>query len=173
MSARRFGRLILGIGIMLMGLALLAARPAHAATSDEPRSILVRTTSALVPGDRIRVVLRDTEDRAIGWFATVEGDSALQMRLTKDDQPVSIGFPEIGSLEKRVGTTHHAGAGAVVGLLIGVIAGVAVSQATQDSFIHPPTDISAAGGALAGMILGGLVGACITTDRYELVAEAR
>ena len=163
-----------GIVLALISFTLLSSTPVRAAASHEvDRSTLVRQASTLFPGDQIRVVSPKGRERTPGWFASLEGDSALQMRLAKSEPPVSIGFDQIGSVEKKVGTQHHAGAGAMIGLVVGVAVGAVLGSKSEASadFLAPPKETVIAGGAIAGMIVGGVVGALTKSDRYEPVSR--
>ena len=168
-------------------ISMLAPQPSAAAPdSMEARTLLVDTAGELLPGDRIRIVSPGPYYlRTTGWFSSLQGDSAIQVRMSRGQPPVKVGLYQIGSLEQKVGTRRHVVTGMTVGLLVGVLAGVAYAENhSEEEVVLPefygdqPLVVHTSGmkqtyiaiGAVSGLVLGGTIGFMAKTDRFGLVA---
>ena len=164
------------IRLLVTAVLLVAATPAAAELSDaDARTLLRQATSSWDRGDRIRVVSpQPYKVRWTGWFEGLEGDSALRMTLDPR-APVTVPLRQIGSLEEKVGTKRHWPTGAILGLAVGLGAGLVIASgddSPKDAFfgdlgdvLWPPI------GAGAGLVGGGLIGFFVKTDRFAKVAS--
>lgn len=157
-----------------------------APSTTEARTLLADTAGELLPGDRIRIVSPGPYYlRTAGWFSSLEGDSVIQMRMSRGEPPVKVGLYQIGALEQKVGTRRHVVTGMMVGLLVGVVAGVAYAEDHgEEEVVLPgfygdqPLVLHTNGmkqtyiaiGAVSGLVLGGTVGFMAKSDRFGLVA---
>jgi len=175
------------IRILCLICVLSGFAPKHSLAvpnSHEARTLLVDTAGEWYPGDRIRVVSPEPYSlRTTGWFSSLQGDSAIQVRMSRGEPPVTVGLYQIGALEEKVGTKRHVVTGMVVGLVIGTLVGFAVAP-DEDPVVAIPfsndyaVNVRMNGmrqtyivmGAVSGMLLGGTIGYFATTDRFGLVA---
>jgi hypothetical protein len=177
------------IRILCFISALSIAAPGHAravADSPEARTLLTNTAGEWYPGDRIRIVSPEPYDmRTAGWFSSLLGDSAIQVRMSRGEPPVTVGLYQIGALEEKVGSRRHVVTGMTVGLLVGLVAGVVYANDHGESEVvlpgfygDQPLVLQTNGmkqtyiaiGAVSGLVLGGTIGFMAKTDRFGLVA---
>jgi hypothetical protein len=165
---------------------LVPQQSAAAPDSPEARTLLIDTAGEWLPGDRIRIVSPEPYFmRTAGWFTSLKGDSAILVRMSRAEPPVTVGLYQIGALEQKVGTKRHVMAGATIGLAVGLLAGIAYANSHGESEIVLPNfygdrplvlrtngmkQTYIAIGAASGLVLGGFVGFVATTDRFGLVA---
>ena len=160
-------------------LALAADRPCRAELSNEAaRTLLRNTTEAWDLGDRVRVVSPGPyRVGTAGWFAGTGADSILMLRYGRDLPPLSIRLYQIGALEEKAGSKRHIAAGAVVGCVLGTVAGVLIANAhrkesADDSFqLEGLEQIYIPMGLLAGTVAGAALGYTIKTDRWREAAS--
>ncbi len=169
-------------------LVLLVPHPSFAASdSPEARALLVDTAGEWLSGDRIRVVSPEPyRIGTTGWYSSLDGDTAIRLRLSRTDPPVKVGLYQIGALEEKVGTNRHVAAGATVGLLVGLVAGIFYANSHGEEEFEIPGLLSSepitmrtkgmkqtyiAIGAASGLVLGGIAGFLVQTDRFGVVAR--
>jgi hypothetical protein len=113
-------------------------------------------------------------------LTTVAGDS---LRIERDAAagPITFAASDVTSLEQYAGSRGHAGTGALVGMTLGAVAGVAGMVAFCQNFalLSQPdcsrSDAIESGalggitGAAVGSLLGALVGVAVRTDKWEAV----
>lgn len=171
-------------------LVVLVLLPPHlslaAPDSPEARALLVDTAGEWLPGDRIRVVSPEPyRVGTTGWYSSLDGDTAIRMRMSRSEPPVKVGLYQIGALEQKVGTKRHLATGATVGLLVGLAAGLLYANSHGEAEFEIPGLLSSdpvtvrtkglkqtyiAIGAASGLVLGGVVGFLVQTDRFGVVA---
>ena len=171
-------------------LVVLVLLPPHlslaAPDSPEARALLVDTAGEWLPGDRIRVVSPEPyRIGTTGWYSSLDGDTAIRMRMSRSEPPVKVGLYQIGALEQKVGTKRHLATGATVGLLVGLAAGLLYANSHGEAEFEIPGLLSSdpvtvrtkglkqtyiAIGAASGLVLGGVAGFLIQTDRFGVVA---
>jgi hypothetical protein len=172
----------------LLVLVLVVPHSAFAASdSPEARALLVDAASEWLPGDRIRVVSPEPyRVGTTGWYSSLDGDTAIRMRMSRSEPPVKVGLYQIGALEQKVGTKRHVATGAVVGLVVGTVAGVLYANSHGEEEFEIPAEVLTprpiiirtkglkqtyiAIGAASGLVLGGVAGFLIQTDRFGIVA---
>jgi hypothetical protein len=172
---------------LIGAISILAPQPSAAAPdSMEARTLLINTAGELLPGDRIRIVSPEPYYmRTTGWFSSLRGDSAIQVRMSRGEPPVTVGLYQIGALEEKVGTKRHVVTGATVGLLVGLVAAVVYASDHGESEVVLPRfygdqplvlhtngmkQTYIAIGAVSGLVLCGTIGFMAKTDRFGLVA---
>ena len=169
--------------VVLLCVAAAVPRITYAAENDPTnRTILLNTTDSWAPGDRIRVTSPEPyRVHWTGWFASVEADSVLRMRLSRELDPIAVRLSQIGTLEEKVGTKRHWRTGAEVGCLLGLLIGAAIAASSEDPKVPIPGlgTIQLNGlrqtyvviGGASGLILGGAIGYTIRSDRWGIVAR--
>jgi hypothetical protein len=174
--------------VWLLGVLIpLVPHPSFAASdSPEARALLAATASEWLPGDRIRVVSPEPyRIGTTGWYSSLDGDTAIRLRVSRSEPPLKVGLRQIGALEEKVGTKRHVATGATVGLLIGLVAGIAYANSVGEEEFEIPGPLSSqpvtmhtkglkqtyiAIGAASGLVLGGIAGFLVRTDRFGVVA---
>jgi hypothetical protein len=181
MSAWR--RFVWVLGVLM---ALLPHPSFAASDSPEARALLVDTAGEWLPGDRIRVVSPEPyRIGTTGWYSSLDGDTGIRMRFSRTDPPVKVGLYQIGTLEEKVGSKRHVATGATVGLVIGLVVGIAYANSHGEEEFEMPRLLSSepitmrtrglkqtyiAIGAGSGLVLGGIAGFLVRTDRFGVVA---
>jgi len=144
-------------------------------------SLQAQAPSSLV-GSRVRVTTLTAAPgtRTTGMLTMVAGDS---LRIERDAAagPITFASSDVTSLEQYAGSRGHAGTGALVGMTLGAVAGVAGMVAFCQNFalLSQPdcsrSDAIESGalggitGAAVGSLLGALVGVAVRTDKWEPV----
>ena len=124
-------------------------------------------------GERVRVTTSLGPGVLVGEVASVTGDSLLLIAPSGATAPVAVA--DIVALERSLGRTSRAPQGmawgAGVGIVVGGAGGVAFANAVCGS-CDPETRKAFAGGALAGVFVGGLLGAVIGSVKSGEAWEA-
>jgi hypothetical protein len=156
--------------------ALLATTPSL------PRTLRGQSAS-LAAGNRVRVwIQRDARApghgpvRLQGTVVSTLRDS-IRVTTVTDTIPTVISLHEITRLDRLAGRRSAfwtgAGIGAAVGGLLGVMLGASKIQAGNCDVAgcgeHAGVAIGAIGGVVYGGLLGGITGAIIRRDRWEVV----
>lgn len=147
-----------------------AELPAAASPAKDGETVL-RAASALErfrSGDPIRVTLRTDESRT-GRFANVTGSDLL---LRHGAQERHIPLSSIQSIQRRAGSHGHFLTGALLGLVAGAGIGALISTSEESGTTQwVATTIYTLAGAGGGLVLGGVAGSLIRSDRWESVYE--
>ena len=123
-------------------------------------------------GDRVRVTAPN--ERVVGTFAVLKPDTLV---VNVESRRLAIPFASVTSLEVSRGQKSRTGRGALIGLGVGVVAGVGTALALcAEGDCNIDGDITGAvalvlgaGGALVGAGIGALIGSQTKTDRWETV----
>lgn len=131
-------------------------------------------------GDRIRIHFNPPVDgrpiRLEGHFGRLTKDS-VWYSARRAESPVPVSLAAVNFIEVAAGRRRHTGTGALIGMAVGGVAGLAIGVACGhcadggDSFI----DIDPAGvtvllttlGAVSGIIPGALVGHFVRSPRWR------
>ena len=144
---------------LLLVLATLLA-PAQGVVAQGPLPV--------TPGQRIRVIFAAGQLEVVGSLVAQDAES-IRVQPNADVLPLAVAQHDITSMERSAGTRGHAGAGAVLGLLIGGTAGAVAGSGCEDEWLCP----GPGGGALllggSAAIVGALVGWAIRSERWEPV----
>ena len=142
-----------------------------------PTAALAQTTRPIV-GEHVRVVYQCEEGtwrrgqcREEGTVRATDADS-LRLDLAGDAR-WAIPSASVAQVWVRDGTRSHFWAGVGWGLLSGAVLGTAIG-ATQEFCIFTCSSAAPIGfmlGAPAGMLIGGVIGAVIRTDRWRPLEE--
>ncbi len=145
--------------LSIIPLAVLAVAPLTRITAQESPPVKV--------GDRVRVTAPALEVRdLVGTYIAVRGDT---LELESEATLLAIPMASVTRLEVVDGRKSGLVKGGVVGLVVGVGIGVAKVSGcgSGDDCFDAGLWLSAP--PLAGMLLGGVVGALIKTDRWREV----
>jgi hypothetical protein len=153
-----------------------------------PSRAAAQPGSTLVAGQKLRVVstclIRDGAvpqcpapglpvgrgSTYVGRLTALDGDT-LRIQVRSNEAAVAIPTASLDRLSVIHGTKGHFWAGAGLGLLGGALIGGVIGS-TQDlsgSFLFSNTNPAVLGiviGAPAGLLLGGIIGAAIRSDRW-------
>lgn len=150
-------------GLILAAVALSSLGSPQAATAQLP-----------LPGTRVRVVDAVTLVPVMtGELVSTAGDTVIVKTLGQVPTPFVVG-PQY-QLQVSVGTHRKTGTGIGLGLLIGGAAGALIGLATYQEcdgncFDFGPGPNAVAGavlGGLLGMVIGGTSGANTKSDRWQ------
>ncbi len=144
-------------------VTVLALAPLTSVTAQEPPPVKV--------SDRVRVTAADLNIREFeGRLRRLHNDSVVVRPEYGGAPPVVIPLASLTRLEVRRWKSH-AGAGAKYGALtgaaIGVVSAAIVCSSDCDGFTVPVYLVLGGGGTIAGLLIGSIVGALITTERWE------
>ena len=144
--------------LSIIPLAVLAVAPLTRITAQEPPPVTV--------GDRVRVTAALGVRELVGTYIAVRGDT---LELESEATLLAIPMASVTRLEVVAGRKSGLVKGGIVGLMVGVGIGVAKVSGcgSGDDCFDAGLWLSAP--PLAGMLLGGVVGALIKTDRWEEV----
>ena len=144
--------------LSIIPLAVLAVAPLTRITAQEPPPVKV--------GDRVRVTAALGVRELVGTYIAVRGDT---LELESEATLLAIPMASVTRLEVVGGRKSGLVKGGIVGLMVGVGIGVAKVSGcgSGDDCFDAGLWLSAP--PLAGMLLGGVVGALIKTDRWEEV----
>lgn len=156
MNVRRFT-----LAILVIGLAV-------------PTELAAQVQAAVARGDRVRVTATELSSRRlVGTFHEISDTSCVLM--TQDGSPLQVPLDDVSVFEVSRGRKSKAGAGALVGALVGLGAGAAVGGVAQQEsqFIEVSDGMVAGiavGTAAVGAGLGAVIGSLIKTERWERIA---
>jgi hypothetical protein len=124
----------------------------------------VDTPLGIAPGDRVRVT--NQAGAAVTGRALALHEDTLD--LDTGDGTTSVAAGSVQRLEVRQGSHGHAGVGAIVGLVIGGIAGAALIASAGDGgdYAFPPEVAIAPVLVIGGLLLGTIVGAAARGDNW-------
>lgn len=144
------------------------AQSVSSSASPESRAHLVRCAQDWSSDTKLRVAFREGSS-STGKFAGLTGDSVLLLAIPDHTSPASIPLSRISSVEETAGMKRHIGAGALVGLGVGLIVGALMADAAKsnDAFADL-SDTYVAVGALTGIVAGGVAGYFITSDHWTV-----
>jgi hypothetical protein len=101
-------------------------------------------------------------------------DGVLLFWPRKSSNMVQISVADVQSLSISNGKSGHALAGAGVGLVIGLVTGMAAKThgnnpgSLEDEFLEPVTNTAVvASSAVSGLLVGAVIGALIRTDKWN------
>ncbi|MGE5180392.1 MAG: hypothetical protein ACM3PF_15005 [Bacteroidota bacterium] len=159
-------------GLTAASLLLLVTAGTGAAETPEARSTRMAATKplGLMPGERIRFRTRERPQSPFEVvYAGVRKDSLYYGGYLLEKAPQRVAVVSVTSLERSAGKHGHAWTGIGIGLLVGVGVGALIgSQYAEDDpgFGGLHIAVGAIGGGAAGMLVGGVVGASIRTERW-------
>ena len=162
-------------------VAILAFVPLAGATAQVP----------LRRGERMRVTrlpicppsytnCASSARQSVGTFWAWETDSLI---LESNGNAVALALDSVTKLEVSQGQKSNTAGGAIIGLLVGSVAGAAIGYVSYEKCVPqgglfscfgdfgPGFDakVGALAGGLGGIVLGALIGTSIKTDRWEEV----
>lgn len=157
----------MGAGLALVvGLAPLA--------ESEERDTVLRTSSPFMDlqrGDRVRVRLR-TDNSFRARFLAASPETlyfASDKRLRHEGR---VDFNSIEGLDRRAGSHGHLLVGALLGIVAGAAIGALISTSEEEGTDQwVATVIYGLAGAGSGLVVGGVAGACVRSDRWAPVWE--
>jgi len=167
---------------VIAALWLFAVPRLAAADHAKPETVLRQAAGQLAPGDRIRVTSPPPlESRFSGWFEGVESDSILRVRLSRRDAALPVYPRQVGSIEVSAGSHRHVLGGAVTGLLLGAVVGLAIGRSEPDPSVDLPYvgPVTMQGlnqseglvvGAGVGLVTGAVIGYLVRGERWEAIA---
>ena len=150
-------------------------------------ALFVATSSPLAaqeapvePGARVRVKAPPLQPdwvrgTVVGWES---GSLVLEPENPEGDTPLTLARDQITGLDVHRGRKSAAGKGALIGLGVGAVAGIAVGWGLCGAISDIPCETSdqvegsAIVGAVFGLLgagIGALIGLAIKTDRWEAV----
>ena len=153
--------------LSIIPLAVLAFAPLTRVTAQEPPPVKV--------GDRVRVTAPGLGvPNRDGILRLLDADSLVMRPEYGGPSRLVIPLASLTRFEVHRGGKSHVGAGAGYGALAGAVIGVGsaailCSNATFGcaEFTGGVYLVLGGGGAVAGLLIGSIVGALITTERWE------
>jgi hypothetical protein len=148
-------------------------------------SIAWAQTDILKPGDKIRVTIINNSKAfeptsKITGIITEHSEDSLQ--ISHHDSTYILSMISVQKLEVSTGQRRRGGRGAAIGAMTGGIISGLISMSSDYECSSDSSDwcidlfspgesflIGFAGGAFLGVILGGIIGHNIKTDRWKLV----
>lgn len=141
-----------------------------------------RLERAVMVGSRVRVSGSGGGSVVDGIVTAVRGDT-LELTTVRGQVPLVLPLDHVERLELGVGRKGHGGTGAAVGLVAGGALGWALASSAYrpcepsgwfSCFLSPESRgqagaYGAVGGAASGAVVGLLIGAVLTTERWERV----
>ncbi len=165
-----------------MLVAILAFVPLASATAQVPvrKGARVRVTRPPICPPTDTICMRGPPPQSVGTFWAWEADSLI---MESNGNALALPLNSVTKLEVSQGQKSHTVEGAIIGLLVGGVAGAAIGYASyqkcepQGEFFSCILDFgpeqSALGGALViglgGGVVGALIGRSIKTDRWAEV----
>ena len=116
-------------------------------------------TAVLVPGSRVRVQTAQPVSPLIGELVSAHRGS-LEVRPLAREPVSQVALADVTRLSIHRGNYRHVKEGAIVGSLLGVVAG-AVYAGGQTKANDPFADLAQFSGALVGLMAGFVVGAAL------------
>lgn len=125
-------------------------------------------TVTLLAGTRVRLTWREQGRTLAGELRALRGDTLVVYDPVRSHEVTPL-VGELRSLEVASGRRTAARAGAMVGGVLGVVAGVALASGTSqdNAFFDNGPFLIGMGVASAGAVLGALVGSGMVTERWE------
>lgn len=147
------------IALTAMVLLAFATPPCQAQATSQ--------MGALVPGAKLRLAWApSTIGRTVGTATEVTSTGFVFQSVTGDSAR-QVAFSALGGLEVSSGRKSNWGKGALIGLIGGAVIGyVATPRGNSDIDARP---LVALAGGLGGSLLGFLVGASVTSERWTAV----
>ncbi len=148
----------LSLALILMAIA----GSAHAQTED---------TQNVSVGDKVRVRARTLYSPVVGAVTGLNTDT-LHIRIRREAAALAIPLAEITRIEVSRGRRSNFLRGIALGGLVGAFAGASIGLATSQNSILSPTEQAGALGAIgagAGALIGGIIGAASSGDRWVVV----
>jgi hypothetical protein len=118
----------------------------------------------------VRVDLVDPPSRVVGQVVRVSRDTLVIRQEDDAHDELVIPAANVVRVEVSRGRRSHWGAGAVLGLLAGILAGSVIIPSICEDCVGVGLFVFPAGGAVIGFGLGAGVGALIRTERWQEVS---
>jgi hypothetical protein len=122
-------------------------------------------------GERVRI--NHGADGAVVTGSWVGIDPYGVRLLATPEDTIQVALDRLVSLERLTGTKRPIGAGALIGSLVGLAIGFAVTPKDESPSNWGMPDYSKFAGAAVGSLIGGavgaLIGASMKTERWETV----
>ena len=159
-----------GIAAVVLTLSVLFALPVPAHGQQ------------LAPGMRVRIVSMASRDEGdvlmVGAFERLEGDTIHLTPVGSGGASRAIALADTHALEVSRGFRGHAMTGAIIGGLVGVVAGaVAPCEDPEGMYLGPSCDelrpfaVAMLGGG--GVLVGALIGLVAQTEQWQRVPGPR
>ncbi|HSE28460.1 MAG TPA: hypothetical protein VLA95_09545 [Gemmatimonadales bacterium] len=166
--------------LLLLALAASPLAAQEPAGVPPPAAPAPRLAGPVIqPGDRVRLHPRapGTQPMVGRWLGMRDGMVRLEVPGGQGQADTSIvALETVALVERSTGRRSRAGAGmgtgAVIGLLVGGVAGFASGDDESGFFQVTAGQKALAGGLLGagvGLVIGGIVGASSVSDRWEVV----
>ena len=165
-----------------MLVAILAFVPLASATAQVPvrKGARVRVTRPPICPPTDTICMRGPPPQSVGTFWAWEADSLI---MESNGNALALPLDSVTKLEVSQGQKSYTEVGAIIGLLVGGVAGAAIASASVEECVPEGwfscfgsdmgsgfvSLVGALVGGAGGALFGGLIGSAIKTDRWQEV----
>ena len=162
--------------VRISSIAQVAVRIALGAALATACNVQV-LNAQFVPGARVRVRHLDgcCEVTTTGTLVSLD-PASLSMRVAEDSTMVTVARTAIHSVEQAMRSESYVGTGMLVGAVTGGIAGSLIGQSHErcsgdggPCLASLAIGVDAIGGALAGLVVGAIVGSQMRSETWQQV----